>query len=429
MPGRLAGRVALVTGGGGGIGEATGRVFAEEAAAVALLDSDAAAVEAAAAGIRAAVPGAQVLALAGDVTREADARRIVEEVAARLGGLHTLVNVAGVRVYAPLAEADAADWERIIGVNVLGTAHCCKAALPRLRASGRGTIVNVSSVYGLMGRTGMGQYDTTKAAVLGLTRALAVEEAPHRVRVNAVCPGGTITPYHIRRAAARGVSEAEMRTQRAGDNLLGRWAEPREVAYPILRKLGIPATFFVCPALVDEGRWLWTHEARARLRALGNDAATIESLVQQMKRMDLQTRGAVEQRLRDETAQYRPSAAEREAFDVASWAELCGLDPALVTIGSHTLTHPILTTLTEAEAEREICESRARLEARLGRPAETFCYPNGDVSAAVLALVRRTYRLAVTAGPGVVPPGCDPLLLPRLAAPRGLLRLAWQLSP
>lgn len=202
-----------------------------------------------------------------------------------------------------------------------------------------------------------------------------------------------------------------------------------EVAYPILRKLGIPATFFVCPALVDEGRWLWTHEARARLRALGNDAATIESLVQQMKRMDLQTRGAVEQRLRDETAQYRPSAAEREAFDVASWAELCGLDPALVTIGSHTLTHPILTTLTEAEAEREICESRARLEARLGRPAETFCYPNGDVSAAVLALVRRTYRLAVTAGPGVVPPGCDPLLLPRLAAPRGLLRLAWQLSP
>jgi meso-butanediol dehydrogenase/(S,S)-butanediol dehydrogenase/diacetyl reductase len=255
MSGRLAGRVALVTGGGGGIGEATGRLFAEEAAAVALLDSDAAAVEAAAAGIRAAVPGAQVLALAGDVTREADARRIVEEVAARLGGLHTLVNVAGVRVYAPLAEADAADWQRIIGVNVLGTAHCCKAAVPQLRASGRGTIVNVSSVYGLMGRTGMGQYDTTKAAVLGLTRALAVEEAPHRVRVNAVCPGGTITPYHIRRAAARGVSEAAMRTQRAGDNLLGRWAEPREVAYPILFLASDESSFVTGATLmVDAGR-------------------------------------------------------------------------------------------------------------------------------------------------------------------------------
>ena len=255
MPGRMAGRVALITGGGGGIGEATGRLFAEEDAAVALLDSDAAAVEAAAAAIRAAVPGAEVLALAGDVTREADARRLVDEAAARLGSLHTLVNVAGVRVYAPLAEAEAGDWERIIGVNVLGTAHCCKASLSRLRASGRGTIVNVSSVYGLMGRAGMGQYDTTKAAVLGLTRALAVEEAPHHIRVNAVCPGGTITPYHIRRAAARGVSEATMRTQRAGDNLLGRWAEPREVAFPILF-LSCDESSFVTGAtlMVDAGR-------------------------------------------------------------------------------------------------------------------------------------------------------------------------------
>jgi 2-hydroxycyclohexanecarboxyl-CoA dehydrogenase len=255
MPGRMAGRVALVTGGGGGIGEATGRVFAEEGAAVALLDTDAAAVAAAAAGIQSAIPGAQVLALSGDVTREAEARRVIEETAARLGALHTLVNVAGVRVYAPPADATGADWDRIIGVNVLGTAHCCKAALPRLRASGRGTIVNVSSVYGVMGRTGMGQYDTTKAAVLGFTRALAVEEAPHRIRVNAVCPGGTITPYHIRRAAARGVSEAEMRTQRSGDNLLGRWAEPREVAYPILFLASDESSFVTGATLmVDAGR-------------------------------------------------------------------------------------------------------------------------------------------------------------------------------
>ena len=255
MPGRMAGRVALVTGGGGGIGEATGRLFAEEGATVTLLDTDAAAVEAAAAAIRSAVPGARILALTGDVARESDARRVIDEAVGRWGALDTLVNVAGVRVYAPLADADGADWARIIGVNVLGTAHCCKAALPRLRAAGRGTIVNVSSVYGVMGRTGMGQYDTTKAAVLGFTRALAVEEAPHRIRVNAVCPGGTITPYHIRRGAARGVSEAEMRTQRAGDNLLGRWAEPREVAYPILFLAGDESSFVTGATLmVDAGR-------------------------------------------------------------------------------------------------------------------------------------------------------------------------------
>ncbi len=255
MAGRMAGRVALVTGGGGGIGEATGRLFAEEGAAVALLDADGAAVQAAADSIRHAVPGARVLALPGDVTDEAAARRLVEEAADRLGGLDSVVNVAGVRVYAALAEATAEDWRHIIDVNVLGTAHCCKAALPRLRRSGRGTIVNVSSVYGLMGRSGMGQYDTTKAAVLGLTRALAVEEAPHRIRVNAVCPGGTITPYHIRRAAARGVSEAALRGERTRDNLLGRWAEPREVAYPILFLASDESSFVTGATLmVDAGR-------------------------------------------------------------------------------------------------------------------------------------------------------------------------------
>jgi meso-butanediol dehydrogenase/(S,S)-butanediol dehydrogenase/diacetyl reductase len=251
----MAGRIALVTGGGGGIGEATGRLFAEEGAAVALLDADASAVAEAAARVRGASPLARVVALVGDVSVESEARRVVDEAVTALGALHTLVNVAGVRVYAPLAEASAADWERILGVNVLGTAHCCRAALPALRASGRGTVVNVSSVYGLMGRGGMGQYDTTKAAVLGFTRALAVEEAPHRVRVNAVCPGGTITPYHIRRAASQGVSETALRGQRTRDNLLGRWAEPREVAHPILFLASDDSSFITGATLmVDAGR-------------------------------------------------------------------------------------------------------------------------------------------------------------------------------
>ena len=251
----MAGRIALVTGGGGGIGEATGRLFAEEGGAVALVDADGRAVEAAATAIAHDVPGASVIALSADLAREAEAGRAVEAAVTRLGALHTLVNVAGVRVYAALADAASADWERIIGVNVLATAYCCRAGLPALRASGRGTIVNVSSVYGVMGRAGMGQYDTTKAAVLGYTRALAVEEAPHGLRVNAVCPGGTITPYHVRRAASQGVSEAELRTQRADANLLGRWAEPREVAYPILFLAGDESSFVTGATLmVDGGR-------------------------------------------------------------------------------------------------------------------------------------------------------------------------------
>jgi NAD(P)-dependent dehydrogenase (short-subunit alcohol dehydrogenase family) len=251
----MAGRVALVTGGGGGIGEATGRLFVEEGAAVVLVDTDKVAVETAATGMTKAVPGARVLALVADLTSESEARRVIDDALARFEALHTLVNVAGVRVYRPLAEADATGWEFIIGVNVLATAYCCKAALPALRATGRGSVVNVSSVYGVMGRAGMGQYDTTKAAVLGFTRALAVEEAPHGVRVNAVCPGGTITPYHIRRAAGRGVSEAELREQRSQDNLLGRWAEPREIAFPILFLASDESSYITGATLmVDAGK-------------------------------------------------------------------------------------------------------------------------------------------------------------------------------
>jgi 2-hydroxycyclohexanecarboxyl-CoA dehydrogenase len=251
----MAGRVALITGGGGGIGEATARLFAEEGAAVTLVDVDRSAVESAAEGIMAQAPGAAAFPLVADLTSEAEALRAVEGAVARFGALHALVNVAGVRVYTPLAEARTKDWEFILGVNVMAAAHCCKAAIPRLRAVGDGTIVNVSSVYGVMGRAGLGQYDTTKAAILGFTRALAVEESRHGIRANAVCPGGTITPYHIRRAADQGVSEDELRRSRRQDNLLGRWAEPREVAYPILFLSCRESSFVTGTALmVDAGR-------------------------------------------------------------------------------------------------------------------------------------------------------------------------------
>ncbi len=250
MAGRMQGRVALITGGGGGIGEATGRLFAEEGGAVALVDSSREAVQAAAGRI-----GNDVLPLVADVSQEDEAKRAADAALAHFGALHALVNVAGIRVYQALAEASAQDWAQILGVNVLGTAYCCKAAIPALRKAGSGTIVNVSSVYGVMGRKGMGQYDTTKAAVLGMTRALAVEEAPHGIRVNAVLPGSTITPYHIARAAKQGQSEAELRKRTASENLQGRWAEPREVAYPILfLSCGESSYISGIELLVDAGR-------------------------------------------------------------------------------------------------------------------------------------------------------------------------------
>jgi peptidoglycan/xylan/chitin deacetylase (PgdA/CDA1 family) len=198
------------------------------------------------------------------------------------------------------------------------------------------------------------------------------------------------------------------------------------VAYPILKRLGLPATFFVCPKLVDERRWLWTHEMRARLNRLGVKPEAVESLMTRIKAMDPDTRAAVERRIEDETPDFAPTPEEREEYELASWEELRALDPELVAIGSHTMTHPVLSTLTHEQAELEIRDSRAVLERRLGRKVELFCYPNGAAGGNVLALARATYRVAVTTAPGAVRPGTDPLLLPRLAAPRGLLRLAWQ---
>jgi peptidoglycan/xylan/chitin deacetylase (PgdA/CDA1 family) len=212
-----------------------------------------------------------------------------------------------------------------------------------------------------------------------------------------------------------------------------------EVAYPVLRNLGLPATFFVCAALAQDGRWLWNHEARQRLMRLdattrarlalesGAPAGGIEDLIGWMKTLDVRDRAVVEERLRLATPHFAPTAAEAEEFDIAGWDDLRRLDPEVITIGSHTLTHPILPWLCAEEREREIGHSRRELEAKLQRTVDLFAYPNGDLDAEVLACVQRHYRGAVTTEPSWVAAGCDPHLIPRGCAPLGALRLAWNL--
>lgn len=209
-----------------------------------------------------------------------------------------------------------------------------------------------------------------------------------------------------------------------------------EVAYPILRKLGLTATFFVCPGLIDAGHWLWNHEARERLRTLDAGAlgelaaqvgapAEVEGFVEWMKTLEIARRKQVETSIRAATPRFAPSEAQRAEFDLATWRELKALDPRVVTIGSHTMTHPILTSLTVEETDAEMRESRAALENRLERPVSVFCYPNGNLNDGALASARRYYRSAVTVEPGTVDEEADPHLLPRYAAhPQGSKRLA-----
>jgi 2-hydroxycyclohexanecarboxyl-CoA dehydrogenase len=254
MAGRLRGKVAIVTGGAGGIGAATGLLFCEEGARVVLVDRDAAAMEEACAGIRAAVPGAVLLEMVLDAAEESTAGRIVAEAQRAFGGgVDVLVNNAGIRSYEPLAEAKAETWQRILAVNLLSHAYLSREALPLLRASGRGSIVNVASTHAVNPRAGMGQYDATKAAIVSMTKTLAFEEARHGVRVNAVCPGATLTPFHVRRFAAEGRGREELEAEELESCLLRRWASPREIAYPILWLASDEASYVTASVLMADG--------------------------------------------------------------------------------------------------------------------------------------------------------------------------------
>jgi len=250
---RIDEKVALITGGGGGIGVATATLFAEEGADLALVDSNGDAMDAAAQHIHQRCPSRRILPIVADLQREEETMRCIKTAHQHFGKLDILVNVAGVRVYGPLADVDRSSWELILAVNLMATVNCCKAAIPIMRKQTAGSIVNVSSVFGLTGRPGMGQYDVTKAAVVSLSRTMAVEEAANRIRVNWVCPGPTITPFHIGRAKAKGQTEKELRESGAKHSLLKRWAEPREIAYPILFLASDEASYVTGTALVVDG--------------------------------------------------------------------------------------------------------------------------------------------------------------------------------
>jgi 2-hydroxycyclohexanecarboxyl-CoA dehydrogenase len=251
--GRLSGKVAIITGGAGGIGAATGRLFCEEGCRIVLVDVTAEALSDVAGRIRSDVPGAEILEIAADVGDESVARSIVEKTLDAYGQLDVLVNVAGIRSYEPLAEAKVETWHKILATNLLSYAYLAKEALPALRKSGKGSIVNVSSTHAVNPRAGMGQYDVTKAGIVSLTKTLAFEEVEHGVRVNTVCPGLTLTPFHVKRANAAGRTEQDLRTEKVDHNIQKRWADAREVAYPILWLASEEASFVTASTLMVDG--------------------------------------------------------------------------------------------------------------------------------------------------------------------------------
>ncbi|MCV0437039.1 MAG: SDR family oxidoreductase [Hydrogenophaga sp.] len=250
---RLGGKAALITGAGAGIGAAAAALFCQEGAAVLLVDADADALERTRQTIVQALPDARVLCVEANVADEAAAHAAVQRCTGKLGGLDVLVNNAAMRNYTAAADATPAEWQAMVAVNLVGMSNYCAAALPALRQSGAGSVVNVSSCYAVTGRKGMALYDATKAAQLAYTRSLAFEEAVHGVRANAVCPGSTLTDFHVGRALGKGKSVEQLKTERKDTSLIGRWASPEEIAWPIVWLASGEASFITGTTLMVDG--------------------------------------------------------------------------------------------------------------------------------------------------------------------------------
>jgi NAD(P)-dependent dehydrogenase (short-subunit alcohol dehydrogenase family) len=217
---RLEGRVALITGTAGGIGEATARRFAREGAAVVVNDVDVEGAQSLAVELQRG--GARALPVAADVTRLADVEAMVARVVDELGRLDVLVNNAGINRDAMSHKMTEEQWDQVISVNLKGTFLCAQAALSRMRELGWGRVINTSSI-GSLGNIGQANYSASKAGVIGLTRTLALEYAKFGITVNCVAPGPVMTRM------LAGVPDA-IREKIVARVPAGRIAQPDEIA-------------------------------------------------------------------------------------------------------------------------------------------------------------------------------------------------------
>lgn len=252
MPGRLQGKVALITGGSSGIGEATARLFAREGAKVVIADTQVEKGQQVASAIRA--EGGEAAFVQADVSLDADAKQMVGFTVARHGRLDVLFNNAGIESPKPEVETSESEWDRVMAVNAKGVFLGTKHAIEAMRRSGGGSIINTSSIFGLVGSPGFAAYHASKGAVRLFTKSTALAHAKDNIRANSIHPGVIETPMLAEVIASEPDAEAA-RTEWMKGEPLGRFGRPEDIAFGALYLASDESSFVTGTELVIDGGW------------------------------------------------------------------------------------------------------------------------------------------------------------------------------
>lgn len=243
---RLKNKVSIITGAASGIGKATAKLFAEHGAKVVVADideegGDITVTDICSNGVRASF-------IRTDVTIQADTLRMVEHTIEKYGKLDILLNNAGIAMRLPVHELPEEDWHRCLGVNLTGVFLCSKAAIPAMQRTGGGSIINMSSIYGIVGADVRAAYVASKGAVTNLTRGMALDYAEDKIRVNCICPGFVETPL-----VAGVVKNPDEYQKLANKHPMRRLGQPKEIAYGALYLASDESAFVTGIALPIDG--------------------------------------------------------------------------------------------------------------------------------------------------------------------------------